>query len=186
MERLNTIQKIQIKNQLERILHAPCGYCGGILEMTLVFDCNLAKDVLSELSVELTCFLKQSNDVFRNTRLNTILCISEHEYIKTLSSFSSILTGKEWAQYRPAVSPLSLDELSGMLKVFYARSKLIILISDHPVIHNVDLLKKNMQPFLYRKLLCLHTNGESSMFSITTGQIGTMLTNGQDSMSAPL
>ena len=43
------VERRQFINHIEQILHVPGNYSGGILEMTLVVDCSLAKEfVLSE------------------------------------------------------------------------------------------------------------------------------------------
>ena len=43
---LGMIQLLKMKQGVERILHVPGNYKGGILEMALVIDCNLDKENL--------------------------------------------------------------------------------------------------------------------------------------------
>lgn len=37
---LTAVQNLQLHNQIERVLHVPGNYRGGILEMTVVIDCT--------------------------------------------------------------------------------------------------------------------------------------------------
>ena len=47
-----------------------------------------------------------------------------------------------------------MDELVRQLKLFYARSKLIILLTDRePTVNDEQTVKNNMQPFLRKKLI---------------------------------
>lgn len=165
---MTPLQKIQLKNQTERVLHVPGSYSGGILEMTIVFDYSLPLEVLQSLSKELVTTLKQSSPIFRNVRLNTIKWIADDEYNKELSSFPSILIGREFSDYSQSSADKHLDELTRQLKTFYARSKLIYLISDTIKAADASIVKANLQPFLGRKLLILHSDGSCCGLSAAT------------------
>ena len=41
---LTRIQEIQLRNQVQRVLHVPGNYNGGPLEMAVVFDTSLEKE----------------------------------------------------------------------------------------------------------------------------------------------
>ena len=40
----HAVERMQIKNAVEKVLHVTGNYQGGILEMAAVFDCNLSED----------------------------------------------------------------------------------------------------------------------------------------------
>ncbi len=45
---MNQIEKLKLHQQVERILHVPGNYLGGILEMAFVLDYHISKEVLME------------------------------------------------------------------------------------------------------------------------------------------
>ena len=57
------LQKIQLRTAVEQVLHIPGNYRGGILEMAIVFDCNLSKQTAMETAKELVNALKQQNEL---------------------------------------------------------------------------------------------------------------------------
>ena len=42
---LGMIQLMKMKQSVERILHVPGNYKGGVLEMALIIDCNLNQEI---------------------------------------------------------------------------------------------------------------------------------------------
>ena len=78
---LGMIQLLKMKQGVERILHVPGNYRGGILEMALVVDCTMDKDSAKENIQVLIKALKTHSEVFRNVRLNVVWWKSDAEIV---------------------------------------------------------------------------------------------------------
>lgn len=70
---------MSLKNGVERVLHVPGNYTGGILEMTLVVDCNLPEKYVKEFVSDIAATLRMHSEVFRNVRLNLLMWKSDEE-----------------------------------------------------------------------------------------------------------
>ncbi len=70
---LTPVRNLQLHNQVERVLHVPGNYRGGILEMAIVVDREFDKATARELCGDIITSCKQQSEVFRNVRLNMIL-----------------------------------------------------------------------------------------------------------------
>lgn len=158
------IQLLQIKNAAMRALHVPGNYRGGILEMAVAVDYHMGGRQLQEECGQIAGTLKRTDDIFRNVRLNLIKWVSDDEIIKEVSSLPALQLGRGFGDYEPERGDggKSLDELLRQLKLFYARSKIIILITDGSY-RRVDeeKIKEHLQPFLGRKLVVV-TSGQVS------------------------
>ncbi len=155
---MNLIKRKQLKNSIERILHSPGNYTGGILEMAIVIDMSLSKDEVLEYSKELVSTLKSHSEVFRNVRLNTILWKGGQEFIKEVTPLAMLSMGRFFDTYESNEVAKTWDGLLSLLKKFYARSKLIIVITGPEAklsFENKSEAKESMQPFLHKKLLVL-------------------------------
>lgn len=154
---MNIVQKMQLKNGVERILHVPGNYTGGILEMALVCDYHIPPDVLREQAAELIDCLKRQSEVFRNVRLNVIKWIDNDSIQKEVVPMAYVRMGTVFQDDAgQAAGTKTLEELTRQLKLFYARSKLIIVLTDGSCfMGDAENCRKNMQPFLHRKLLVL-------------------------------
>lgn len=164
---MNLIQRKQLKNHIERVLHVPGNYQGGILEMAVVIDMSMTKEEAAERAKELVSTLKSHNEVFRNVRLNTILWKSDEEFIKEVTPLAMLQMGRFFENYESLPVCKNWDGLLATLKKFYARSKLIIVLTNAdaitvatkepekpliPVANKPDA-KENMQPFLHKKMI---------------------------------
>ncbi len=162
---MNIIERKQLKNSIERILHVPGNYQGGILEMAVVIDMSMSKEAVTERTKELVNTLKTHSDVFRNVRLNTILWKGDEEFIKEVTPLAMLQMGRFFEDYESVPVRKNWDGLLATLKKFYARSKLIIVLTENdaiqlesetgmliPVENKVEA-KENMQPFLHKKML---------------------------------
>ena len=69
---LSPVVLMQFKNTVERILHVPGNYKGGVLEMAVVLDHNVSRKTVCELVPQLFRSLKMHSEVFRNVRLNMV------------------------------------------------------------------------------------------------------------------
>ncbi len=168
---LTPVERIQLNHHVDRVLHVQGNYMGGILEMALVLDCDVPLEVLQEKSVGILRTLKQHSEVFRNVRLNVIQWVSDTCIIKEVSSVSAVQMGRMFGDYSmPEIKntasnlqsdlPKTLDELTRQLQLFYARSKLILVLTEGNYrIADRDAVRKYMQPFLHRKLLMIQPDG---------------------------
>lgn len=151
---MELLQKRNLINSVEKVLHVKGNYSGGILEMTLVIDCRLPKEYVSVTAAELASVLRAHSEVFRNVRLNLLYWKSEKELENQVIPISFLQMSSCFKDYEAQEDEKSLDVLSGRLKLFHARSKLILALMDgEPVIHDREVLKQNMYPFLGKKSL---------------------------------
>lgn len=171
---LTDIQLLQLKNAVSHILRVPGNYTGGVLEMAVVADYSLPVAVVREECGQIADMLKKQNEVFRNVRLNLIRWIADEQIQKEVIPMSFLTTGRafsketdgEAADEKTAGIALfwqegkRLDELFRQLKLFYARAKVILLLTDGSYrIEDRAAVREYLQPFLARKLLILQ-NGE--------------------------
>ena len=159
---LTDLQLMQVKNSIMRVLHIPGNFSGENLEMAIVADCHLPLEERKEDLKRLANMLKRQDETFRNVRLNLIKWISDEQIIKEVSSLSYLQMGRGFADEElqackeNATEDKSLDELLRQLKLFYARSKVILLITDGSYcIKDEQEVKAHLRPFLGRKLLIL-------------------------------
>lgn len=153
------IQLLQIKNAVMRVLHVPGNYRGGILEMAIVADYHISHEELSRECAQLADTLKRTDAIFKNVRLNLLKWISDDRIIKEISMLPAMQLGRGFEDYEEQESKAekSLDELLRQLKLFYARSKIIIVITDGSyMIHDESKVREYLKPFLYRKLILLN------------------------------
>lgn len=156
---LTQVHKLQIHDNVERILHVPGNYRGGALEMTLVLDYNLSGDCVRELSRELASALKSQGEIFRNVRLNTYRWISDSSLVKEVTPLAFLQLGGYFEDYEQHQEEKTLELLAAQLKLFSARSKLVILLTDgRNRVASTDQMKKNMQPFLEKKIMIITCN----------------------------
>lgn len=155
------IELLQLKNAVSHILHVPGNYTGGVLEMAIVADYNLPVGTLREECCQIADMLKKQNETFRNVRLNLIRWISDAQMEKEVIPLSFLLAGRAFADEAAVEKTVkTLDELFRQLKLFYARSKVILVLTDGSYrTENRNAVKEYLQPFLARKLLLLQ-NGE--------------------------
>ena len=78
------VQKLQLRNEVQRVLHVPGNYTGGILEMAIIIDHCLTKEQVKETVKEIVQTLKQTDQVFRNVRLNVIDWYSDDHFEKNV------------------------------------------------------------------------------------------------------
>lgn len=153
------IQLLQIKNAAMRVLHVPGNYRGGILEMAIVADYHMPVEELNRECAQLAAALKRTDEVFRNVRLNLLKWISDDMIIKEVSTLPVLQLSKAFEDYGQweSGSDKTLEELLRQLKLFYARSKLILVITDGSyVTGNEDRVGEYLKPFLQRKLIFLN------------------------------
>ena len=61
---LSPVFLMKFKNTVERILHVPGNYKGGILEMAVVLDHNVSRETMQDLVPQLLKSLKMHSEIF--------------------------------------------------------------------------------------------------------------------------
>lgn len=156
---LSIIFDKQFTNKVEMILHSPCNIPGKMFEMTIVIDRNLSKDVVIQLVPHLLKTLKRHSEVFLNVRLNMVSWIEDGSINNQIVPMSMAMLDSHYEGYEQKNVRKDYKVLMQNLKLFHARSKLIIVMTDGTYEQgNVEELKKVMQPFLYRKVMNVVVN----------------------------
>lgn len=197
---LTAVRNLQLHNQIERVLHVPGNYRGGILEMAIVVDRAFERETARELCADIIASCKKQSDVFRNIRLNMILWGQEgihteivaSAYVQMGTFFDSYEEeaamasgGKSLAGPETEVEPdrkagtggkdgEAVLEIMEYLKKFQARSKLILLLTpDREKFYQAadrDRLQKALSPFLKQKLILVYPEGMESGIRLFIGQ----------------
>lgn len=153
---LGMIQLLKMKQGVERILHVPGNYKGGILEMALIVDCNLEKNLAKESVQTIVKALKSHSETFRNVRLNVIWWKSDEEIVTEVTPMPVMQMGTPFENYERMAAQKRIDVLFGNLKLFQARSKVILLLSDGTFgIESEEACMESLKPFLGRKMLLM-------------------------------
>lgn len=144
----------QFTNKVEMILHSPCNIPSKMFEMTLVLDRSLSKEVVAELVPHLLKTLKRHSEVFANVRLNMVKWIDDDHIDNQIIPMSMAMISSHYESYEQNVTIKKYQSLMQNLKLFHARSKLIIVVTDGRYdVGDEEELRKIMQPFLYRKVM---------------------------------
>lgn len=153
---LTQVQKLQLKNAVQRVLHVPGNYHGGPIEMAVAADYSADGEALSDYGKEIAAVLKSMGDTFRNVRLNLVRWKADDDIKHEISSFACLQTGRAFGDYEPSADGKRLELLCGHLKKFQARSRLVLLITNGKyTIQDQALLRENLNPFLYRRLILI-------------------------------
>lgn len=153
---LNMIQLLKMKQGVDKILHVPGNYKGGILEMAIIIDCNLEKETAMESVESVIKALKSHSETFRNVRLNVIWWKSDEKMITEVIPMPIMLLGTPFETYEQVSTPKRIDVLFRNLKLFQARSKVILLLSDGEFsVESEECCMESLKPFLGRKMLFL-------------------------------
>ena len=158
---LSPVFLMQFKNTVERILHVPGNYNGGILEMAVVLDHNVSKEQEQELVPQLFRTLKMHSEVFRNVRLNMVQWESDEAIKNQVTPMSMAGLASYYEGYEQQTMCKDMKKLVQYLKMFQARSKLIILITDGVNEEGAaESLKAAMLPFLDKKWMWVVISGD--------------------------
>lgn len=152
--KLSPLTLMTFKNTVERILHVPGNYTGGILEMTVVIDGSLGRDVVSNYVPELLGSLKRQSEVFRNVRLNVVDWKSDERITTEVRPMSMVMCQSFFSEYEACAGEKHLEKLVAYLKLYHARAKLIILVTDgRYLVEREEEVELAMRPFLDKKLM---------------------------------
>ncbi len=162
--RFSLAERQRFKQQAERVLHVPGNYTGGILEMALVLDCRLSEEEIKETAAELAKTLKQHSEVFRNVRLNLVEWKTEEKLTGRVVPLPMLMMGSFLEDYEPCQGELYADELFAYLRLFQARSKLILIVTSGEVqMREEEVCRKSLKPFLGRKFIWMAAGQEPVM-----------------------
>ena len=151
---LSPVFLMQLKNTVERILHVPGNYTGGILEMAVVLDHNVSREDIKELVPQVFRSLKMHSEIFRNVRLNMVQWEDDDVITNQVTPMSMAGLSSYYEDYESQNRRKDFLKLVQYLKLFQARSKLIILVTDAANEEGTpESLKAAMQPFLDKKLM---------------------------------
>ena len=154
---LTPVQNLQLHNQIERVLHVPGNYRGGILEMAIVIDCAYDKERVQTLCADIVTSCKKQSEVFRNIRLNVVTWRSEKILTETVAA-AYLQMGTWFEHYQEEQGEQKpLETILAYLKEFHARSKLILLLTPNAdVVHTIqdkEAALAALNPFLKQKLI---------------------------------
>ncbi len=153
---MTPVERKQLKNAVERVLHVQGNYMGGILEIAVVIDMSLPQEIAAGRAADLAGVLKSQGEIFRNVRLNTILWQGDEVFTGQVTPLALLQMGRFFDDYERVCACKSWDGLLALLKKFYARSKLILVLSDADfAVKDKGTAKESLQPFLHKKLILL-------------------------------
>lgn len=159
---LSPVFLMKFKNTVERILHVKGNYTGGILEMAVVIDHSVSKESAQTVVPQLLRTLKMHSEVFRNVRLNVVEWCSDDVITAQVSPMSMAGMSGYYEGYIQQKEKKDIFKLVSYLKLFQARSKIIILLTDVEFeVFTQDSVKTAMQPFLDKKLMQVVVSGET-------------------------
>lgn len=144
----------KVKDTADRILHVPGNFTGPVLEMAVVIDGNLSREQVTEYVPELFRILKMHSRVFQNVRLNIVYWRADGDIKSKVSPMSMALLSSFYEDYEQVCGDKTFEELADYLKMYQARAKLIILLTDGTYhVKEEELLEQRMRPFLDKKLM---------------------------------
>lgn len=149
-------KKMQLKREVERVLHVKGNFKGGILEMAIVLDAALPLEEAKEVTKELAQILKTTDEVFKNVRLNVIYARTNREMDTTVTSLSIFQLGTYFDDKQVVEEEKSFDAIAKHLKKFQARSKLIFVLTNGELpIRDKKRVQDALNPFVKQKTIFL-------------------------------
>ena len=149
-------KKMQLKREVERVLHVKGNFKGGILEMAIVLDAALPLEEARELTKEIAQILKTTDEVFKNVRLNVIYAKTNRELETTVTSLSILQLGTYFSDKEVVEEEKSFDAIVKHLKKFQARSKLILVLTNGELpIRDPKRVQDALNPFVKQKTIFL-------------------------------
>ena len=150
----DVIKKMQLKREVERVLHVKGNFKGGILEMAIVLDAALPLEEAKELTKEIAQILKTTDEVFKNVRLNVLYAKTNREIETTVTSLSMLQLGTYLSDKEVIEEEKSFDAIVKHLKKFQARSKLILVLTKGELpIRDTKRVLDALNPFVKQKTI---------------------------------
>lgn len=157
---LSAIEARELKDMVQRVLHAPGNDIRSTPEMAVVFDTCLEKEDAAAYGKQIAEILKSMGDTFCNVRLNLVWWGAQEGIRHEISAFVHLMTQKAFREYESRREEKRLEELFRELKMYQARSRLILLIAANPCRWEDDkALMANLNPFLHRRLILIFPDG---------------------------
>ncbi len=147
------VEKKQLKDIVERILHVPGNFTGPVLEMTLVLDHENEKEYIKETTKDIITTLKSKGEIFRNVRLNVVQWMDNEHFTNEVTAMSLLLMDGYYENYQVVPYEKQAEYLMAYLKKFHARSKLVIILSDSFSVGSKEGFMREVKPFLERKTI---------------------------------
>ncbi|MDD6208651.1 MAG: hypothetical protein PUB10_09045 [Clostridiales bacterium] len=164
--RLSPVFLKQYKNMVQQILHAPGYDRGKQLEMTLVVDHCLSKEEVSAIIPQLTGTLKNMDEIFRNVRFN-LADWERAEVVKNqVCPMMMTMMSSFYEDYQQEVAEKKWELLLSNLRLYHARSKLILVLTDRTYDRENEEVRQLMHPFLGRKMLMIQYHREDASFDV--------------------
>lgn len=149
----NDMEALQIAKKVDAILHVPGNYQGGNLEMTIVLDTSLRRDMWEARLAAVVKALKRSSEIFRNVRMNLVQW-KQDDIKSEVVPMAMLTTGSVLQDYESCRQSKAYEDLFAYLKKFHARSKVILIFADtENEIEDAQKAKEALTPFLKNKLL---------------------------------
>ena len=170
---LTQIQKLKLNQQVDMILQSPANQVrDGKLEMAFVFDLGSDPSYLRDTAAQAAGALKQHDRIFQNVRCNAVYWAADGLTTEVLP-MSYVQLGRvcEKAGNRTAdgsekICPKNqvvkenrkprLEDLTGYLKLYHARSKCILVITEgNYEVSDRKRAREALNPFLKSRLVMI-------------------------------
>lgn len=167
---MTPVQMKLFSNDVERVLHVPGNLQdGNLTEMAIILDYGMEEANMREVSAQVVSALKRKGQMFQNIRLNVVKWIGDDHIDTEIMPLSMLGIGRGLEDYNEIqktreeqIKEKRLEILAGYLKLYHARSRLLILITDgNWKIISEENYQNALQPFLYRKWIWVDENGDS-------------------------
>ncbi len=140
-------------NEVERVLHSPGNIPGKTFEMSIVIDESLSKETVENVVPKLLQKLKRHSDVFANVRLNMVNW-NKDVISNRILPMAMAMISSTYDDYKQRQENKDYNELIKNLRLFHARSKLILVITDGKyMVSSQEELDKLLKPFVGRKMI---------------------------------
>ena len=137
------------------------------MEIALVLDMTLDEAQLNGICKELASCIKGHSELLRNTRVNMVYWSAER-IDSGITSLPQLIMGQGITldevpkQQEDLESSLIIEPLLEKLRKFYARTKVVFLITDGSYeVQDRVYAARLLQPFLGKKMIVLKIKGEA-------------------------
>ena len=171
------LQMKKINNLTEHILHVPGNYSGKTLEMTIVIDHAIDMNKIKTVLPQMITGWKRHSSVFRNVRLNITDWYSDSRMENRVCPMMNMVLASAYENTQidseqEIANEKRLDLLSAYLKMYHARSKLIVILMGEKIVSgDYGKLELAMKPFLTRKIIGISLTDDQDMLIQTAEQI---------------
>ena len=163
---MNLIFRKNLKNAVERVLHVPHNYTGGILEMTFVVDHGLSKEIAVPMTKKIAALLRSHSQVFPECQAQPAARKEDGLLTNQVVPISMLQLGRGLADYESLSGKKSLDALTNTLKRFHARSKLVIcLLGADAVVLDEERIKRKSAAFSRTKRVSFYIRRKTGRMS---------------------